>query len=86
TAYWNKMKSAEPPKATAKPRKTSTFRKKTIAKTRRANMKADKNIESHIANFNCERLANYTALMLFFKQYYYKELSLFPKLLIYLVS
>ena len=59
TAHWNNMKSAEPPKATAKPTKTPRSRKKIIAKTRRANMKADKKIANDIANFNCDRLANF---------------------------
>ena len=76
TAYWNNIKSADPLKATAKPTKTFSCKKKTIANTKMANMEADKKIESHIANFNCERPANYTALILFFKQYYIKELSL----------
>jgi hypothetical protein len=63
------MKSAEPPKATAKPTKTSNCKKKTITNTRRPNMKADKKIESHIANFNCERLAKYNASCYFSNKY-----------------
>ncbi len=63
------MKSAEPPKATAKPTKTPNCKKKIIANTRRPNMKADRKIENAIANFNCERLANLYPLSLFSKQY-----------------
>ena len=63
------MKSAEPPKATTKPVKTSNCKKKTIANTRRPNMKADKKIEVAIANFNCERLANYMPSRYFSNKY-----------------
>jgi len=65
TAYWNRIKSADPPKATSNPVKISNCKKKTMANTKSPKMKADRNIEVAIANFSWERLAKHVPRVVF---------------------